>query len=615
MKVEAHVTPAAIGDEEAADVAGPAGAVNGPFRRTRASRRGHDGDRPSLWRVGAQLAAHEPRSFWSGWAFFILFFTAPAFVGYSFGRGFAALGDGDTASVVRWGLAMAAFEFLRLAAVTFGALQWTKAWVHVQTLLRGNMLAAQMASGGPEAGQPVGSAGEAITHFRDDAQDVAMLLDVFVDTCGGLVFMAFAGFFIGRADPAVAVIIFVPLLIVVIASQILDGRIKRYREADRAAAGRVTSHIGDVMAAATTVKVNNATDSVVDHLADLSQRRLRTAVRDRTLDEGIFAVSNGIVEVAFGVVLVVSAGALADGSFDPATLAMLVAYMGWLGFVPRIIGRFLARGKQATVALRRMGALVAGRDVSNVVQQRELPIEAWMKPRRPAPARPARRRLEVLEVDRLTATYPAGGGVHDVSFTVRRGDFVVVTGPVASGKSTLLRAILGLAWQAEVSGEVRWNGEVLADRAAFLVPPNAAYLAQVPQLLSDTVRDNIGLGPIDDEALAAALSLAVIDQDIAHLPDGEHTMIGPRGLRLSGGQRQRLAAARALVHRPELVVVDDLSSAVDVETELALWDRLAAAGQTVIAVSHRAVAFERATTIVHLDAGRVVDGGAALTVG
>src|SRR5690606_3919895 len=131
-----------------------------------------------------------------------------------------------------------------------------------------------------------------------------------------------------------------------------------------------------------------------------------------------------------------------------------------------------------------------------------------------------------------------------------------------------------------------------------LVPPNAAFLPQVPQLISDSVVDNVALGPTPRTLVDEALRVAEIADDVAAMPAGGDTLIGPRGLRLSGGQRQRLATARALVHAPELVVLDDLSSAVDVETELRLWDNLAAAGLTVIAVSHRAVAFERADQVI-----------------
>ena len=118
--------------------------------------------------------------------------------------------------------------------------------------------------------------------------------------------------------------------------------------------------------------------------------------------------------------------------------------------------------------------------------------------------------------------------------------------------------------------------------------------------MSDSVRDNVALGPMDMAAIDRALEVAAIADDVRAMPDAEATLIGPRGLRLSGGQRQRLATARALVHTPELIVLDDLSSAVDVETEVLLWENLAHAGLTVIAVSHRAVAFDRADQIIRL---------------
>ena len=103
--------------------------------------------------------------------------------------------------------------------------------------MRGNLLLAQMASGGAEAGQPVGSAGEALTHFRDDTEDVTQLIDGVVDVSGGAVFVAIAGFVLGLADPRAAAVLVLPLVAVVVVTKVLDGRIKAYRFADREATG------------------------------------------------------------------------------------------------------------------------------------------------------------------------------------------------------------------------------------------------------------------------------------------------------------------------------------------------------------------------------------------
>jgi ATP-binding cassette subfamily B protein len=564
----------------------------------------------NVWRLAWRVSQHRRKEFWTGSSLFIYFFVAPAVTGFALSRGYNALAEGRTSDTYKWAAIVALSELLRMFAVHYGALVWVRVWTHMESLLRANMLVAQMASGGPEAGQPVGSAGRAITHFRDDTDDVAEFVDNVLDTTGGILFAAIAGFVLASANLPAALILLVPIVAVVLVTRALDSRIKVYRVADREATEEVTGLLGDIMAAATTVKVNDASESMLSRLQVVVDRRRHTAVRDRVLDEGVQAFSAGAADVGLGLVLLVSAGAIASGAFDLGTLALFVAYLGWLSFFPKMLGRVLSRRKQVAVSFDRMRRLVADEHADNTVRPRSIPIDPADSRSRPDDDRPQRVPLDHLTVRDLTASYPGDGGVDavvdHVSFEVAHGQFVVVTGPVGSGKSTMLRALLGLAWQADVTGTVGWNDEILDDRGAFLIPPNAAFLPQVPQLISDSVSDNVGLGPVGADALTSALRLAAIEADIDEMPEATDTMIGPRGLRLSGGQRQRLATARALVHAPELVVLDDVSSALDVETELLLWENLAEAGMTVIAVSHRAVAFERADQILRLDHGRLV---------
>jgi len=213
-------------------------------------------------------------------------------------------------------------------------------------------------------------------------------------------------------------------------------------------------------------------------------------------------------------------------------------------------------------------------------------------------------------VQGLSARHAAGGrGIFDVGFVVERGQFVVVTGAVGSGKTTLVRAMLGL-FPME-AGTVRWNGAVVDDPSS-LGPPRIAYAGQVPRLFSATLEENLRLGwPAEDVDVAAALRAVGFDRDLAELQEGLGTLVGPRGTRLSGGQAQRVATARALVRHPELLVVDDLGSALDVETEAQVWDGVLATAPACLAVSHRLSALARADHIVVLDRGRVVGQGTA----
>jgi ATP-binding cassette subfamily B protein len=165
--------------------------------------------------------------------------------------------------------------------------------------------------------------------------------------------------------------------------------------------------------------------------------------------------------------------------------------------------------------------------------------------------------------------------------------------------------LLGLLPKDE--GEITWNGKLVSDPAHFFIPPHSAYTAQVPHLFSDPLKENILLGlPEDEVELQNAIHTAVMEHDVALLEKGLETVIGPRGVKLSGGQAQRTAAARMLVRQPELLVFDDLSSALDVETEQTMWERLFASGtRTCLVVSHRKAVLQRADHIIVLKNGQI----------
>ena len=148
-----------------------------------------------------------------------------------------------------------------------------------------------------------------------------------------------------------------------------------------------------------------------------------------------------------------------------------------------------------------------------------------------------------------------------------------------------------------------------------MTPPRVAYTAQIPRLFSDTHSGQhlAGCAPLAGDSLAAAVHDAVLEPDLATMPAGLQTRVGPRGLRLSGGQVQRVAAARMLARGAQLLVIDDLSSALDLKTEHELWDRVLGrmngSRPTCLVVSHRRRVLRHADRIVLLRHGRVEAAG------
>jgi ABC-type multidrug transport system fused ATPase/permease subunit len=224
----------------------------------------------------------------------------------------------------------------------------------------------------------------------------------------------------------------------------------------------------------------------------------------------------------------------------------------------------------------------------------------------PAPATAPRHPLHRLDLVGFSAVHEDGTvAVRDLDLTVERGQLVLVVGPVGSGKSSLLRALAGIVHH---TGALRWNGQPVTEPELFLRPNQVGYVAQLPRVLSGTVADNIRLGHEVDAA--SAVSTAQLEHDLAAAGGGLGLLIGHKGTRLSGGQLQRLALARALAPRTELLIADDVSSALDVTTELELWEALREHRVTVVGSTSKRAALTRADHVVVLLAGEAVAQGA-----
>ena len=576
------------------------------------------------WPLNWALIRYQPGVFALHSLFHILFIAAPVALGLIEKAIFDSLTESAPAALGIWalvalyvgvGLARLAGSFADIwGAVTFRG--------RIGGLLRHNMLAALLRR--PGALPPPVTTGEAISRYRDDVAEVADFPTWLPEVAGGLVAFVLALAIMARINLLITLVIFVPLVAIVGLSRVLWARFLRAMEAERGAVDRVTGFVGELFGAVQAVKLAGAEERVLDHFDGLNDRRGWAATRVHVLYSLLTSFSNISANLAIGVVLLLAGRLLANGSFSVGDFALFVYYLWFTTEVPGMLGNFIGDYNQQAVAIQRLTALVPDEPPTALVEVRGHEL-ANGEPRSSAAIPTPNLQPPLLEARGLTYRHPGGaGGIAGVDLAIAPGSFTVITGRIGSGKTTLLRALLGLL--PLQAGAIAWRGLPVAEPAGFFVPPRSAYTPQVPRLFSETLRENILLGqPAAPEQLERAIYAGVLERDLSQLEHGLETVVGPRGVRLSGGQLQRSAAARMFVRQPELLVFDDLSSALDVETEQLLWERLLLgmgagdreAGQaphpsapnsqpsTVLAVSHRRAALRRADRIVVLKDGRV----------
>ncbi|MFB6813461.1 ABC transporter ATP-binding protein [Streptomyces sp. NPDC056347] len=216
----------------------------------------------------------------------------------------------------------------------------------------------------------------------------------------------------------------------------------------------------------------------------------------------------------------------------------------------------------------------------------------------------------MLELDSVSFVYPGGNSraVDGIGLAVAPGEVVALVGPTGSGKSTVAHLMAGLI--NPTGGAVRLHGTDLRSVPRDEACDRISLAAQQSFLFDDTVRANIALrGEDDDELVWQALRTADAESFVRALPDGLDTSVGERGSRFSGGQRQRLSLARALLRKPELLILDDATSAVDAEAEETILRKLQNSSLTsaVLVVSSRRSAIDIADRVAYMAHGKILD--------
>ena len=534
-----------------------------------------------------------------------LFWLLPLVTGLIVRAVFDMLTASAQATISIWTLLalLVATTAARIVANTTGVRVWATLRFSVNALLQGNLLRGILRR--PGAKPLPYSSSEAMSRFREDVDELGNLLEWAVDGVGIVLAAVIGALAMLTINPSIAAVVLIPLVGITGIVAAVRRRIIRYRRAAREAAGEVSDFVGEMFGAVQAVKVAPGEENVIGHLRVLNDVRRRAALKDSLLTQLMGVVFENTINIGTGAILLLAASSMRAGTFTVGDFALFVFYLGLVNQSVTFIGNLMARMKQAGISFERLTELLPGEPVQAVLEPGPVYLDGPL-PAVPHPERETVEPLRALTVRGLTSVDPqTQRGIRDISFELRRGSFTVITGRVGSGKSTLVRALLGLL--PKDGGEILWNGSRVDEPAEFFVPPRSAYIPQVPRLFSEALKDNVLMGLSEHRAdLPDAVWSAVMEQDVDMLEHGLDTLVGPRGVKLSGGQIQRTAAARMFVRTPELLVVDDLSSALDVETERVLWERLLERRElTCLVVSHRRAALRRADHVLVLQDGRV----------
>ena len=545
---------------------------------------------PGLARATLSALLVEPRWGLTGMALFLVAALCGAFgavTGWIWGHLVVALQEGSTPVELTVALVVSLLVSPLLLAEAFR--RYPRWWVSVMLRVRTSVLSGQTDQRRLERTPP----GEVVARAMD-ADRLARYADRWVDFINGLVIVAVT------AVAAQSLLAGGVLLAVMVASALASSLGRRVAGRSAAASAAARARFGRSLVSALdsvrTVKLAASTPSVHAHLREVDGGRVDAAVREHRVQ----ALLDGVPIVMVQCGVVTAWAVLVAGGWGLATALLVAGAVNGFDWFGRVAGSVITEAPGTRAWMRATSRLAGGGDLMELPPGVDL-----VQGTAPGPTPGTRDPLRTLALVGLTAVHDDGTvGVSGVDLTVEANELVLLLGQVGSGKSSLLSALGGLVAS---TGEIRWNDRPVEDPQTFLRPGRVAAVAQVPRVFSGTFADNVLLDH-PDRVLGTAIETARMVPDV-EAAGGAEALVGHRGVRLSGGQVQRLALARGLACDAELLLADDVSSALDAATEIELWTALRQRGATVVGATSKRAALAQADRVVVLVQGRVAAVG------
>ncbi|MGN7401973.1 ABC transporter ATP-binding protein [Cytobacillus praedii] len=449
------------------------------------------------------------------------------------------------------------------------------------------------------------STGETLNTMRDDA-DIAggLIADIGV-LPNAILFGIISSSILLSIDVKITLLLFLPIVALFILINVISKTLVKFHNDSRIATTEISGFLGELINVIQTIKINKAENNVIDKYKKLAENEKHFLLRNQMFSSIIDAVSSNTVQLATGLILFFAVGgSLAAGTLTVGEFSLFVFYIPFINNFMIIFVKILKEYKKTKASIGRLSAFVSGSSSKVLLKKFNLFKDDNDKYHSSATNLSP---LDSFSVKDLSFHYPSHKGIHDINFNITKGSLTVIAGEVGSGKTTLIKCITGLL--PIYNGRLEWNKKLITPDIQEY--SNFAYTPQEPVLFTGSIKENILMGlPEDTTRIENSLYLAALKKDLRDMPLGIETPIGTRGVLLSGGQILRVAIARMFMRKADLYILDDPTSAVDIDTEKSIVSRMMFENNsTFLVVSNKKTFLEAADQIILLKEGKLIDKG------